>query len=63
MSISGIQLIGGMATLHWILRGLQWRVSDAALPLRGVTSRPVTMVITIRVGRYWSLPYDPHSVL
>ncbi len=57
MSGLGIQLSGGMATLHRISRKLQQRASDAALLLGGVTSRPATTVIMIRVGRYWSLTY------
>jgi hypothetical protein len=63
MSRLGIQLTGGMAMLCWILLELQRRASDTTLLLRGAMSRPATMVIMIRVGRYWSLPYDPHWVL
>ncbi len=63
MSGSGIQLMGGIATLHRISSGLQLRASNAVLQLRGATSRLVTTVIAIKVGRYWSLPYNPHSVL
>jgi hypothetical protein len=49
MSRLGIQLMGGMAMLHQILRKLQRRVLNTVLPLGGVTSRLAKMVIMIRV--------------